>query len=221
MFDLSIALTGLSERDARKLGLDVDAAYVLPAHIMPGIIPVPSPCGSSSSTNAGAGESSAQIVGRDGVDKRIDVIATAIHFRGTIDDLAALDLAYAPQFASAKDPVHMAAFVAQNQMSGQMTSASPASDVHDELLLDVRSADEYAAGTLDGAINIPLDELRGRIHELDPHRSTLIFCQAGQRGYVAQRILLQRGFADVRNIKGGYSLARRMLATHAFAGAGN
>jgi rhodanese-related sulfurtransferase len=150
----------------------------------------------------------AQVVGEAGVDKRVDVIATLMHFGGTVDDLAALDLAYAPQFGSAKDAVHVAGMVAQNQRWGVMPAVTPAG-LDGELLLDVRTPAEFAVGTLRGAVNIPVDELRGRVAELDPNRPTVTFCQVGQRGYVAQRILLQHGFARVKNLKGGFDLARQ------------
>jgi rhodanese-related sulfurtransferase len=151
----------------------------------------------------------AQIVGKQGVDKRIDVIATAIHFGATVESLASVDLAYAPQFGSAKDPVHLAAMIAQNQRLGLMKAVAPAAIDH-EILLDVRTAVEHAQGTLVNAINIPLDELRGRLGELNPSRPTVVFCQIGMRGYIAQRILTQHGFQDVRNLKGGYALASQL-----------
>jgi rhodanese-related sulfurtransferase len=152
----------------------------------------------------------AQAIGGAGVDKRIDVVATLLHFHGTIDDLAELDLCYAPQFSGAKDPVHYAAFVAQNLQS----DLSPGSELaHAGVqLVDVRSAREYASGTLDGAINIPVDELRAQYTRLDRDKPTLVFCQVGIRGHLATRMLKQLGFKDVRNLKGGYVQARSRIA---------
>jgi rhodanese-related sulfurtransferase len=121
--------------------------------------------------------------------------------------VAELDLAYAPQFGSAKDALHHAAMTARNQRDGLMP-AIDARGLNGQQLVDVRRREEFAQGSLQGALNIPLDELRARVAELDPRRPTVVFCHGGQRGYVAQRILRQRGFADVVNLKGGYSLLR-------------
>src|SRR5690606_787385 len=115
---------------------------------------------------------------------------TIVHFGGTVDDLAGLDLAYAPPYGAAKDPVHMAGFVAQNQRRAITDGLSPM-QLENDLLIDVRSAAEFAKGTLAGAKNIPLDELRQRLDEIDPDRPAVVFCEVGQRGYVAQRILQQ------------------------------
>lgn len=208
VFGLSAGVTGLGEQSARAAGFDADTAYASPsqhASYYPGSQPMRVKLVYDRPTGRVLG---AQIVGQAGVDKRLDVIATAIHFGGTVDDLAALDLAYAPQFASAKDAVHVAAMVAHNQRRG-LTAALAPSELNGQVLLDVRTPSEYANGTLAGAVNIPLDELRGRLSQLDPAKPTVTFCQVGQRGYIAQRILRQHGFADVKNLKGGFSLARR------------
>jgi rhodanese-related sulfurtransferase len=151
----------------------------------------------------------AQAVGGQGVDKRIDVVATVLHFGGTIDDLASIDLCYAPQFGSAKDAIHMAAFVAQNQADGLSPSVGPGELPADAMLVDVRSPDEFARGSLKGAVNLPVDGLRDSMAQLPKDRSIVVYCQVGQRGYVAQRILRQRGFERVFNLKGGYSLAKQ------------
>ncbi len=210
VFGLSVAMTGLSESAARRAGLNVQTAYVTGgshAGYYPGARPMQIKLVYEQPTGRVLG---AQIVGGDGVDKRIDVIATAIHFGGTIDDLASLDLAYAPQFSSARDPVHIAAFAAQNQLRG-ITQAVAPMETGDELLVDVRTPGECQGGMLPGAVNIPLDELRDRMGELDRNRRITVYCQAGLRGYIAQRILQQHGFADVRNMKGGWSLAANVM----------
>lgn len=209
VFDLAVGVTGLSERDAKRAGLNVETAYVIPAHhasYYPGAEQMRLKLVYESSTGRILG---AQAVGGAGVDKRIDVIATAIHFGGTVEDLTTLDLAYAPQFGSAKDPIHMAGFVAANQRSGVMHATS-AEQVGNRIILDVRTEKEFAGGSLRGAINIPVDQLRNRLDELDPTRPMAVFCQSGMRAYVAQRILQQHGFADVANIKGGYLMAAAM-----------
>lgn len=211
VFDLTVATTGLSERDARRHGYDLDTAYVVPSHHA-GYYPGAEPMRIKLVYEAASGRVlGAQAVGGEGVDKRIDVIATAIHFGGTVDDLAGLDLAYAPPFGAAKDPVHMAAFVAQNQRRSLARGLTVA-ELSGDQLIDVRNPQEYARGSLPNAINIPLDELRERLGEIDPARPAVVFCQVGQRGYVAQRILEQRGYTQVCNLKGGLELADSVVA---------
>ncbi len=211
VFDLTVATTGLSERDARRHGYDLDTAYVVPSHHA-GYYPGAEPMRIKLVYEAASGRVlGAQAVGGEGVDKRIDVIATAIHFGGTVDDLAGLDLAYAPPFGAAKDPVHMAAFVAQNQRRSLARGLTVA-ELSGDQLIDVRNPEEYARGSLPNAINIPLDELRERLGEIDPARPAVVFCQVGQRGYVAQRILEQRGYTQVCNLKGGLELADSVVA---------
>jgi NADPH-dependent 2,4-dienoyl-CoA reductase/sulfur reductase-like enzyme/rhodanese-related sulfurtransferase len=148
----------------------------------------------------------AQVVGGEGVDKRLDVLATAIRFGARVEDLASLDLAYAPPFGSAKDPLHMVGFVAENEGRG-LHDVLAARDVEslpaDVQVLDVRNAMEQAAGMLPGAVAIPLAELRRRVGELDPRRPVVTVCRGGQRAYYATRILRQLGFADVRTLSGG------------------
>jgi NADPH-dependent 2,4-dienoyl-CoA reductase/sulfur reductase-like enzyme/rhodanese-related sulfurtransferase len=206
VFDLSVALTGLSETAARAAGLEIDVAYASPNHHA-GYYPGAQGMRLKLVYDRGSGRVlGAQGVGGAGVDKRIDVVATAMHFNGTIDDLAGLDLAYAPQYGSAKDALHIAAMVAQNQRRSIMPAVAP-SELNGQTLVDVRTPEEFARGSLPGAVNIPVDQLRGRLAELDRSRPVVTFCQVGQRGYVGQRILLQHGFADVKNLKGGYSLA--------------
>ncbi len=205
VFDLAVGITGLNEAAARAAGFDVDAAYVYPSHhasYYPGARPLRIKLVYDRRTGKILG---AQAIGQAGVDKRIDVIATAIHFGAAVDDLAQLDLAYAPQFASAKDPIHQAAMVAQNQRLAIMPSIS-ASQLNGQQIVDVRTPIEFASGSLPRAVNIPVDDLRARLLELDPHKPTVTYCHAGQRGYVAQRILQQHGFKNVANLKGGYSL---------------
>ncbi len=150
----------------------------------------------------------AQIVGIEGVDKRIDVIATAIRAQMTVHDLQELELAYAPPFSSAKDPVNMAGYVAANILNGdnspfywnEVEKLNP----EETLLLDVRSQKEADAGIIPGAINIPLDKVRERMGELPGDKEIDIYCQVGLRGYIGARILRQHGFTRVRNLSGGY-----------------
>jgi len=149
----------------------------------------------------------AQIVGRDGVDKRIDVIATAIRAGMDVFDLQELELAYAPPFSSAKDPVNMTAYAAGNIVNGLVEAICwkdvPSRTNNGSIILDVRTAKEYEDGTASGALHIPLDEIRDRLPEIPSDREILLMCRAGLRSYIAYRILVQRGY-NVKNISGGY-----------------
>lgn len=150
----------------------------------------------------------AQCVGVDGVDKRIDEIAMLIKRGGTVRDLVRTEQAYAPPFSSAKDPVAIAGYVACNTLYGVMPVVTwrelAAADRAEVCLVDVRTPEEYALSTIDGAVNIPLDDLRGRLGEIDRDSDVIVFCAVGLRGYLAQRILLGRGYRRVRNLAGGY-----------------
>lgn len=151
----------------------------------------------------------AQIIGTDGVDKRIDTLSSVIQRRSTIDELTEFEHAYAPPYSSAKDPVNMAGFVAENilQKRIQVVPWTKVAEIgENDLLVDVRKPDEFKAGSIPGAINIPVDDLRGTLNELPKDRDIYIYCQIGLRGYLAQRILLQNEFTRVYNISGGYKL---------------
>ncbi len=151
----------------------------------------------------------AQIIGTEGVDKRIDTLSSVIQRGSTIDELTEFEHAYAPPYSSAKDPVNMAGFVAENIMQNRLKVIpwnAVKSIKEDDLLIDVRTQLEFINGNIPGAINIPIDELRGRLEELDKEKNIYIYCQIGLRGYLAQRILLQNGFENVMNVSGGYKL---------------
>jgi CoA-disulfide reductase len=149
----------------------------------------------------------AQAVGNDGVDKRIDVLATAIRFGGTVTDLTELELCYAPPFSSAKDPVNMAGYVAENLLAGRVdiisTEQLAADKTENSILLDTRSETEFKNGHIEGALNIPLDSLREKLGDLDKNKPIIEYCQIGLRGYIAYRILTQNGFT-VKNLNGGF-----------------
>lgn len=158
----------------------------------------------------------AQATGTQGVDKRIDVIATAIRAGLGVADLAELELAYAPPFGSAKDPVNLAGFLASNVLRGDLTlwraaqfdgAAGPAHD-EDPVLLDVRSPQEYTCGHLPGALNIPHTQLRDRLAEVPPGRPVRVYCASGFRSYLALRVLRQRGWDDVASLSGGLATFR-------------
>ncbi len=156
----------------------------------------------------------AQVMGERGVDKRVDVLATAIYGKMKVTDLESLDLAYAPPFGSANDPVNYAAFVASHEVQGDVRLQDPEKLAEsDAFLLDVRDADELEEhGRLKGAIHIPLPELRERLEEIPRDRKIVVYCQKGQRGYLATRILTQRGFDKVCNLKGGFLQAKALGA---------
>jgi len=212
VFDLTVANTGVNEktliREGKKIREDYDVVILhLKSHAgyYPGAIPL-----TLKLIFAMDGKVlGAQIVGYDGVDKRIDVIATAIRFNATVDDLKELELAYAPPYSSAKDPVNMAGFTANNILTGKLKSINYNEildlDEEKDILLDVREEVERELGYIKGSINIPLDELRDRYKELDKNKRIITYCAIGLRGYVAARILENLGFENVYNLSGGYS----------------
>ena len=207
LFDMTIAATGLTESAAQRAGIACDKAVISsPSHATyyPGAsnMTVKTVFEPESGRILGA-----QIVGFEGADKRIDVLATAIRARMTAADLEELDLAYAPPYSSAKDPVNMAGFVIENIRAG-LVAQHHWSDVarlqqEGAQLLDVRTEGEFARGHIEGAVNIPLDELRGRVKELDPERTVYVNCHSGLRSYVACRMLAGHGLA-CSNLSGGY-----------------
>lgn len=156
-----------------------------------------------------------QITGYDGVDKRIDVVATAIRAEMSVFDLQELELAYAPPFSQAKDPINMAGYVAGNMLDG-MTKSFYIEDIDnissDSIILDVRTEQEFSRGKLDGAIKVSVDDLRNNMDKLDKSKKIYLYCRIGQRGYIAERILRQRGFEKVYNLNGGYLLYQDMIS---------
>jgi CoA-disulfide reductase len=209
-FDMTIAMTGISENKAKKLGIDYMKSYSYSqshATYYPGAEGMSLKIIFERETGKLLG---AQIVGFDGVDKRIDVLATAIRGNMTIYDLTRLELAYAPPYSSAKDPVNMAGFIAENMMNGLVKVFYP-EDVDrirndkNAILLDIRSEEEFEYGSIEGFTNISLDELRKNINVLDKNKKVYVICQIGLRGYIASRILTSHGF-DCYNLSGGYRL---------------
>jgi NADPH-dependent 2,4-dienoyl-CoA reductase/sulfur reductase-like enzyme/rhodanese-related sulfurtransferase len=205
VFDRVAAMTGASEKLLRRKQRPYRTVYVHPGHhaaYYPGAEAMTIKLLFDPDDGRILG---AQAVGGAGVDRRIDVLAVAIQARMTVFDLEEMELAYAPQFGSAKDPVNMAGFVAAGVMRGDHPQVAVASMNLSErvLLLDVRSSEEFAAGSIPAAVNIPIDELRARLGEVPKDRRIVAFCQVGQRGYLATRILLQAGY-DAVNLSGGY-----------------
>lgn len=209
IFGLTAASTGANERTLKRNNISYKTVTIHPvshASYYPGSVPMTLKL----IFNDEGMVLGAQGVGYDGVDKRIDIIATVIRLGGTVQDLTELELAYAPPFSSAKDPVNMAGFAAQNVLEGRSHLTTWADvkemDPNGIILLDVRSEEEYHNGHVKGAINIPVDNLRDRLSELDPNKTIVEYCQVGIRGYVADRILSQNGY-KVLNVTGGYRSA--------------
>lgn len=209
VFGLTAASTGNNERTLKRLNIPYKVIYVHPSSHA-SYYPSSSPLSLKLIFDDSGKILGAQATGYDGVDKRIDVIAVTMRLGGTVYDLTELELSYAPPFSSAKDPVNMAGFVAENVLSGKMEVITPEAftnyDKENTVLLDVRSPIEYNNGHIDGAINIPVDALRERIGELDKNKEIIEYCQVGLRGYIASRILSQNGY-KVKNITGGYKSA--------------
>ncbi len=208
MFDLAIGMTGQSEKTVRRLNIPYEKVYVHPmshASYYPGAQPLTLKLLFTPDTGRILG---AQAVGADGIDKRIDVLATAIRAGLTVYDLEELELSYAPPYGSAKDPVNFAGFVAANTLRGDVDLCH-VDDMRNpsdsQKILDVRTEREVSFGTIPGAHHIPIDELRPRIDQLSKDVEWLVLCQVGLRGYLACRILKQHGF-KCRNLTGGYKI---------------
>ncbi|MBK8791789.1 MAG: FAD-dependent oxidoreductase [Holophaga sp.] len=206
VFDLTFAMTGLSERSLVQKQIPFHRIYVHPADhatYYPGASAISLKLLFAPESGRLLG---AQAVGKAGVDKRMDVLAVALRAGLTVFDLEELELCYAPPFGSAKDAVNMAGFVASNLLRGDVAHWEPeelASLREDQVLVDVRTQAEFNQGTIPGAQWAPVDELRDRLDDLPADKELLLFCQVGLRGYVAARLLAQHGFC-VRNLSGGY-----------------
>ena len=217
VFGLAVAMTGWSEKRLRDAGLPHRVIHAHPsdhAGYYPGAERLTMKLLVDPETDRILG---AQVIGRHGADKRIDVIATAMHAGLTASQLSRLELAYAPQFGSAKDPVNMLGYIADNAATG-LTDSIQWHELDDAVaagatVIDVRTAAEHAAGAIDGALNIPVDDLRAHLGRL-PAGELIVHCQVGQRGHTAVRLLRQHG-RSARNLDGGYltwSAGTRMLA---------
>jgi len=207
VFDLAAASTGANEKALKAKGLPYEKSYTHPAShagYYPGAVPMVMKLLFEPHGGRLLG---AQVVGIDGVDKRIDVLATALYAGLSVSDLAAIELSYAPQFGTGKDAVNLAGYVSSNILEGDVQA------IHTEqldqrleeggLLLDVRTEAEFHRGHIEGAVNIPIDDLRSRLEELPRDRTLLVYCLTGIRSYYACRILRQTGF-DTLNFSGGY-----------------
>lgn len=217
VFDLSVAATGLPAKRLRQMGVDFLSATIHPnSHA--GYYPGATPLSVKITFSPGDGKLlGAQVVGYEGVDKRIDQFALVIKRGGSVYDLQSVEHAYAPPFSSAKDPVALAGYVAANILEGRMKPLYwrdlRDADLSKVALIDVRTPDEFALGAIREAVNIPLDDLRGRLAEIPSDRPVFLYCGVGLRGYLASNILRQNGFEDVRNLVGGIKLYRSATAS--------
>lgn len=210
IFDMTVATTGLNEQAAKQAGIDCDKVYLSPAShasYYPGGTMMTMKVLFEKETYRLLG---AQIIGYDGVDKRIDVLATAMAAGMSALELQDLDLAYAPPYSSAKDPVNMVGFMIDNIETGTLKQffwdeVGELPDDGSVVLLDTRTTEEYGRGHINGFVNIPLDELRERIGEIRRGLPVYVMCQSGLRSYLSCRILAQNGF-DCYNFSGGYRL---------------
>jgi NADPH-dependent 2,4-dienoyl-CoA reductase/sulfur reductase-like enzyme/rhodanese-related sulfurtransferase len=212
VFERTAAMTGASEKVLRRISRPYRKIYVHPTHhagYYPGAEGMTLKLLFDPETGKVLG---AQTVGGAGVDKRIDVLAVVIQAGMTVFDLEEMELAYSPQYGSAKDPINMAGFVAAGLLRGEQSQVDVEAVLasrpgNHQFLLDVRTPQEFDTGHLSEAVNIPVDDLRSRLDELPRDREIAVYCQVGQRGYLATRILRQEGFRAV-NISGGYTTYR-------------
>lgn len=216
VFDMTVAASGLPAKRLKQVGIDYLSATIHPAShagYYPDALPMTVKITFSPKDGKLLG---AQIVGYNGVDKRIDEFSQVIKHQGTIYDLIALEQAYAPPFSSAKDPVAVAGYVAGNILNGKMQPLYwrelRDADLSKVTLIDVRTPDEFALGALKGAVNIPLDDMRGRIKEIPTDKPVYLYCGVGLRGYLASNILLQNGYKEVKNLVGGLKLYKAATA---------
>ncbi|MFA6813515.1 MAG: DsrE/DsrF/DrsH-like family protein, partial [Bacteroidaceae bacterium] len=208
VFDMTVAAAGVPAKILKKLNVDYLSSYTHSfshAGYYPGSLPLSIKIVFAPKTGQLYG---AQVVGFDGVDKRIEMLAQVIQNKGTIYDLTELEQAYAPPFSSAKDPVNIAGLVAENILKGKMKVVHwrdiEAIDSVKDFLLDVRTAHEYSLNHIDGAVNIPVDDLRNSLDKIPTDKRIILYCGIGLRAYLAYRILIQKGFTNVYNLSGGF-----------------
>ena len=216
VFDLTVAATGLPAKRLKQFGVDYLSATIHPnshAGYYPGAVPMSIKILFTPGDGKLLG---AQIVGYEGVDKRIDEMAQVIKRAGSVYDLMSIEHAYAPPYSSAKDPAAVAGYVAGNILEGRMKPLYwrelQEADLSKVTLIDVRTPDEFALAAIKGAINIPLDDMREHLDEIPAGRPIYLYCGVGLRGYLASNILRQSGFDDVRNLVGGLKLYKSATA---------
>ncbi|MDD2345075.1 MAG: FAD-dependent oxidoreductase [Bacteroidales bacterium] len=220
VFDLTVASTGVSGRVLRQENIPYLSSTIHTgshAGYYPGAIPMTIKIVFSPEDGRLFG---AQIVGYIGVDKRIDLFSSIIKLNGTIYDLTEIEHAYAPPYSSAKDPVNIAGFTAENILNNGAKTFSWRDvkdiDLSTSMLLDVRTTDEFELGTIHGSVNIPMDDIRSRMSEIPTDKKIYVYCGVGLRGYVAARILMQSGYKEVYNLNGGYKTYEFAVQTKGF-----
>ncbi|MDR1707476.1 MAG: FAD-dependent oxidoreductase [Prevotella sp.] len=208
VFDLTVAATGVSAKILKREGIEYIPSFThgnSHAGYYPDALPLSIKILFSPVDGKLYG---AQVVGFDGVDKRIDLFAQVIKNNGTIYDLQEIEHAYAPPYSSAKDPVNMAGFVAENILKKKVNIVQwrdiEKRDITTSLLIDSRTVEEFNMGHINGAVNIPVDNIRNRLTEIPKDRKIIVYCAVGLRGYIASRILMQHGYTSVFNLSGGY-----------------
>lgn len=216
VFDLTAGITGLTHRGLKALGIKHESTIVNAgshAGYYPGAMQMIMKISFDPDNGKLLG---GQIVGYKGVDKRLELLAAILKNGGTIYDLQEIEHAYAPPFSSAKDPVNQAGFNAENIINGLFKPLSPFQfkkrSSKDSFVLDVRTSEEYAIDTIDGAVNIDVDELRNHLNKIPKDKKVMIYCGVGLRGYVAARILRQNGYNDVYNLSGGLKVYKQAMA---------
>ena len=209
VFDMTVAVTGTASKHLHQANIKhIVSTTISGSHA--GYYPGAKPMTIQIAFSPEDGKIfNAQIAGFDGVDKRLDILASIIKRNGKIEELTEFEHAYAPPFSSAKDPVNMAGFAAENILLNKSfifywNEFDKISS--DDILIDVRTKNEYNAGKIGDAINIPVDEIRNRLSEIPKNKNIYLYCQAGLRGYIAQRILIQNGFQNILNLSGGYQI---------------
>ena len=224
VFDLTVASTGLAAKRLKQMGMDYRSSVTHSsshAGYYPDALPLTLKLTFHPTTGKLYG---AQCVGYEGVDKRIDEYAMVIKNGGTVHDLTRIEHAYAPPFSSAKDPVAISGYVAGNILSGKMQPLYwrelRDADKEKVTLVDVRTADEFALGAIDGAVNIPLDDMRQRMDEIPRDKPVWVYCGVGLRGYLASNILKDNGYAEVRNLIGGLKTYKAATAPVPLPGGG-
>ena len=208
IFDLTVASTGANSKLLKREGIEYISSYTHSsshAGYYPNALPLSIKLLFSPKDGKVLG---AQVVGYEGVDKRVEMFAQVIKKGGNIYDLIEIEHAYAPPYSSAKDPVNMAGFVADNILNNRVKTAHwreiDSTDTNERVIIDVRTEEEYQMGHIDGAINIPVDTLRGRLNEIPKDKRVIVYCAIGLRGYLAYRILVQNGYENIYNLSGGY-----------------
>lgn len=215
VFDMTVASTGLAAKRLKQWGMEYQSSVTHSASHA-GYYPDALPLTLKLTFHPVTGKLyGAQCIGYEGVDKRIDQISGLIKHGGTVYDLMETEHTYAPPFSSAKEPIAIAGYVASNIITGAMPVITWRELVEQKdklLMVDTRTAEEYSFGTIPGAVNIPLDDLRERIAEIPKNQPVVVFCAVGLRGYLAQRILMGNGYENIRNLSGGYKLYSAAVA---------